>query len=103
MILKMKTEDVIDKVIEKEKQVESNPFLSTRIMSKIATENAPSNKRVYFFRLLVVAASIALVMRMGVSIGKIYDEHRIDRMALNINDSQMENLIYYMYMDAAYE
>jgi len=51
MILKMKTEDVIDKVIEKEKQVESNPFLSTRIMSKIVTENAPLNKRVYFFRL----------------------------------------------------
>ena len=101
MILKMKTEDVIDKVIEKEKQVESNPFLSTRIMSKIATENAPLNKRVYFFRLLVVAASIALVMGIGVSIGKIYNENRSDDIVLNINDYQIENLMY--YMDTAYE
>jgi hypothetical protein len=101
MILKMKTEDIIDKVIEKEKQVESNPFLATRIMSKITIENAPLNKIIYFFRSLVIAASIALVIITGVSIGKIYDEHRIDSMALNINDSQMENLIY--YMDAAYE
>lgn len=101
MILKMKTEDVIHEVIEKEKQVESNPFLSTRIMSKIAIENAPLNKRIYFFRSLVVAASFALVIIIGISIGKIYDENKSEYMALNINDSQIENLIY--YIDMAYE
>lgn len=101
MIMKMKTEDVIDKVIEKEKQVESNPFLSTRIMSKIAIENTPLNKRIYFFRSLVAAASFALVIIIGVSIGKIYDENRSDDIVLNINDYQIENLMY--YMDAAYE
>lgn len=97
----MKTEGLIDEMIEKEKQMESNPFLSTRIMSKIATENTPLNKRVYFFRLLVVVASIALVMRIGVSIGKIYDENKIGNITLNINDYQIENLFY--YMEAAYE
>lgn len=97
----MKTEGFIDEIIEKEKQIESNPFLSTRIMSKIATENTPLNKRVYFFRLLVVVASIALVMRIGVSIGKIYDENKIGNITLNINDYQIENLFY--YMEAAYE
>lgn len=97
----MKTEGFIDEIIEKEKQIESNPFLSTRIMSKIATENTPLNKRVYFFRLLVVVASIALVMRIGVSIGKIYDENKIGNITLNINDSQIENLFY--YMEVAYE
>lgn len=97
----MKTEGLIDEMIEKEKQMESNPFLSTRIMSKIATENTPLNKRVYFFRLLVVVASIALVMRIGVSIGKIYDENKIGNITLNINDSQIENLFY--YMEVAYE
>ncbi|PLB85801.1 hypothetical protein C0T31_08790 [Dysgonamonadaceae bacterium] len=97
----MKTEGFIDEMIEKEKQIESNPFLSTRIMSKIATENTPLNKRVYFFRLLVVVASIALVMRIGVSIGKIYDENKIGNITLNINDYQIENLFY--YMEAAYE
>lgn len=97
----MKTEDIIDKVIEREKQMESSPFLSTRIMSKIATENTPLNKKIYFFRSLVVAASIALVIITGVSIGKIYDENKIGNITLNINDSQIENLFY--YMEAAYE
>lgn len=96
----MKTEDFINEMIEEEKRLKSNPFLSTRIMTKIEAEQAPTKSKVYFLRSLTVAASFVLVIIIGIGIGRIYDnKETTNYTALNINDSQIENLNLYISGD----
>jgi predicted anti-sigma-YlaC factor YlaD len=69
---------VADKVIEDEKQVQSNPFLVTRIMANIeametpisAIVHIPSYKRV--LKPMLVAVSIIVAVLVGVSAGNAY-------------------------------
>ena len=88
----MKTDDYLNKFIEREKQTEPNPYLATRIMANI---EAPIQKKQGVFQYIAVAASISLVITMGVVIGNSYAPAHEKYAVLNINDSEIENFALY--------
>ena len=88
----MKTDDYIDEFIDREKKIEHNPYLATRIMAKI---EFPKHKLPAFIRYTAVAASISLVVMMGIVIGNNYTTVPKQYAGININDSELENFIQY--------
>lgn len=94
----MHREHPIDELIRREKETEPNPFLVTRVMAKI--EGAKKMRSsAPLWQSLTLAASIAAVAFLGVSIGNSYVENGTAGVALNINDRQIENLGYYNFGD----
>lgn len=88
----MKADDYINEVINKEKQIEPNPFLSTRIIARI---EAPVARRVNLWQSFAVAASIGIVVFMGIELGGFYSNNSENQTAIHINDSEIENFVYY--------
>ena len=88
----MKTDDYINELIDREKQMEHNPYLATRIMAKI---EAPKQKKRGAFQYIAVAASISLVITLGVVIGNSYAVAPEKYAGININDSEIENFALY--------
>jgi hypothetical protein len=88
---KMKTEDYINQFIEREKQIEPNPFLGTRIMASI--EN-PVTKRVNTWHTIIAVASISLVMFLGFELSTLYISTSTPN-ELSINDSHIEMFHFY--------
>lgn len=86
----MNTDKYINDYIQREKEIKSNPFLSTQIMSKI---EAPLDKKVTVWYSIAVAASISVVIFLGTQIGQLSSSE--SSTALNINDSEIENFMYY--------
>lgn len=92
----MKTDEYINDLINREKQTEPNPFLSSLIMSRIET---PVTKKLSVWQSIAVAASISAVIFLGAQLGRLSTGDKST--ALNINDSEIENFIY--YNDEAHE
>jgi len=88
----MKTDHYIDELINTEKQTEFNPYLTTRIMSRI--EN-PMQKPVNRWQTIAVAASIAFAITLGIGLGNSYTSTTDNISGLFVNDSQIENLSLY--------
>ena len=89
----MKTEHYIDELINKEKNTEFNPYLSTRIMAQI--EN-PMRKPVNRWQTIAVAASFVLAIASGIGLGSSYNSYNSDNMSgLYVNDSKIENFSLY--------
>lgn len=88
----MKTEDYLNDFISREKQTELNPYLSTRIMTKI---ESPAKKRQSALQYFVLAGSISLVITVGILIGNIYSPVSQHYSKLNINDSEIENFGFF--------
>lgn len=102
----MNTEHHIDEYIRKEKGLEANPFLATRVMAqidllqrsnqsesqKVGTGSKATSIKHSSLRLqtLAIAASFALVIAIGIGAGSLHNSSR-DTTALNINDNQIEN------------
>lgn len=95
----MKTEQYIDNLIRREKQTEPNPFLSTRVIAEIEKSQKPKANQVPVWQSVAIAASIAAVAFLGITIGNSYVDNASPQMVLNINDSQIENLGYYNFAD----
>jgi len=91
----MKTEHHIDEFIRREKETVPNPYLSTRVMAKMEGLEKVERKKSPFWQTLALSASIAAVTLLGVSIGNSYVESGTPERTLNINDRQIENLVYY--------
>jgi len=94
----MHTEHPIDELIRREKETEPNPFLVTRVMAQIEGVKKRRHKAP-LWQTVTLAASIAAVVFLGVSIGNSYVENVTPAIALNINDRQIENLGYYNFGD----
>ena len=88
----MKTDHYIDELINREKQTEHNPYLATRIMSRI--EN-PLQKPVNRWQTIAVAASIVFAIASGIGLGNSYSSTSNNMSGLNVNDSQIENFSLY--------
>ena len=88
----MKTDDYINELINREKQLEHNPYLATRIMAKIET---PKQVKRGVFQYVAVAASIWLVITLGIVIGNSYASVPEKYAGININDSEIENFALY--------
>lgn len=91
----MKTEHHIDEFIRRAKETVPNPYLSTRVMAKIEGLEKVERRKSPLWQALALAASMAAVAFLGVSIGNSYVESGTSERILNINDRQIENLGYY--------
>ena len=97
--------DIVDNYIRSERGVEPDPYLVTKLMTKIDSLNeideeyAPGirDNRIFFSALykVAIAASIALILFLGVSLGSSYKSSLNNEISLNINDNQIENLHLY--------
>lgn len=94
----METEHPIDELIRREKETEPNPFLVTRVMAEIEG-TGKMRRSAPLWQTVTLAASIAAVAFLGVSIGNRYVENGTADVGLNINDRQIENLGYYTFGD----
>ncbi|MHB9055154.1 MAG: hypothetical protein ACYC2P_03235 [Paludibacteraceae bacterium] len=95
----MKPDEYIDDFIRKEKQEQMNPFLATKIMTELEALDSTINpkKKISVWQYMTVAASIILIMMMGISIGSIGRQTKNhNSISVNINDSQIENLSCYI-------
>ena len=86
----MNTDNYINDYIQREKATKPTPFLSTRVMSQI---DAPVAKRITVWQSVAVAASISVMIFLGTQLGQLSTHDGAT--ALNINDSEIENFIYY--------
>jgi type VI protein secretion system component VasF len=93
----MKTEHQIDAFIRREKETVPNPYLSTRVMTKIEELEQKERRKAPLWQTLALAASIAAIAFLGVSIGNSYVESGTSERILNINDRQIESLGYYHF------
>jgi len=88
----MKTDQYIDELINKEKQTELNPYLTTRIMSRM---EYPKQKSVKRWQTIAVAACIVFAIASGIELGNSYSTTSDNVSGLFVNDSQIENLSLY--------
>lgn len=95
----MKPDEYIDDFIRKEKQEQMNPFLATKIMAEVEALDSiiSPKKKISVWQYMTVAASIILIMIMGISIDSIGKQTKNpNSISVNINDSQIENLSCYI-------
>jgi hypothetical protein len=88
----METDKLITEFVNREKELQHNPFLATRIMSSLAVKQ---RKSIGYFQYVGIAACIATLIVLGISIGNTYDNTPKQYSELNINDSEMENFAIY--------
>ena len=88
----MKIEEYINEFIKKETIIEPNPFLTTRIMASI---EKPVNQKRSAWQTVIAVASISIVILFGFKLGSLY-HGTSTQFKLNINDSQIEMLHYYV-------
>jgi len=100
--------NILDNFIDKELEIKPNPFLSAKVMDKIAAQNNESlNKSIdkktthtFVFK-ITMATSAAAILALGVFLGSNYtyldkyNNQDNNSLALNINDTQLENLYLY--------
>ncbi len=110
---------IVDNYIKSERDIEPNPLLVSRLMSRIERieisetdteglsklqkskdESAPvmRDNQIFFSALyrVAIAASVALILFLGVSLGTSYKGFNNNQISLNINDNQIENLHLYL-------
>ncbi len=92
----MKLDRYIDDFIRNEKEVQVNPYLATRVLTKLEEQEEAAILRstVPIWKKAVVAASIVLVMAAGYGLGSMVKGEK-EYIAININDAQLENLNLY--------
>ena len=87
-------------VFREEKKIESNPFLSSKIMAQLEDkQRARSESEILSIRVLrpiLVAASIILAVILGISVGNmsssVYLSHQLPDELIYINDAEIESL-----------
>ncbi|MDD4822985.1 MAG: hypothetical protein PHI48_10575 [Bacteroidales bacterium] len=88
----MNAEKNIQDFINREKQIQPNPFLSTRIMARIQT---PQAEHVSRWRPVVLTVCLLLTIVMGIGLGKSYRPTVDTYSGISINDSDIEGLAYF--------
>lgn len=88
----MNAEKNIQEFINRDKQIQPNPFLSTRIMARIET---PQVEIVSRWKPVVLTVFLLLAVIMGISIGKSYRPASDSDTGVSINDRDIEGLAYF--------
>lgn len=78
----------LDDYINRQKQTEPSPFLVDKILTRLE-ESQSERTKMTFWQGAAVAASIVVVVMLGISIGNSYKQPTD---YLSINDNQIENL-----------
>jgi len=100
--------NILDNFIDKELEIKPNPFLAAKVMEKIATQSSDylgKSKNLETTHTLVfkltMTLSAAAILALGVFLGSNYtyfdkyNNQSNNSLALNINDTQLENLYLY--------
>lgn len=85
--------DRLDEYIRKQRETEPSPYLVSKIMARL--ERPQQQRRVLVWQSLAVAASVAVVVMLGITIGSGYKSVSY----LSINDDQIENFSILMTDD----
>ncbi|MDD3161539.1 MAG: hypothetical protein PHX49_06395 [Bacteroidales bacterium] len=88
----MNAERNIQGFINKEKQIQPNPFLATRIMARIETPQVEPASR---WRPVVLTVCLVLTIVVGIGLGKSYQPTFPSYTDVSINDSDIEGLAYF--------
>ena len=88
----MNTEKDIQKYIEREKEIKPNPWLATRIMTRIET---PDQRMAPRWQSAFLAASILFAVLLGIGLGKVYSPVSETYAGLSIDDSDIEGFAYF--------
>ena len=88
-------QQVIDRFVEREKQLEGNPFLSERVTAEI--ENIDSQVKISVFsrvfQLAAMVAGIAIIVFTGLGIGTIAGKQLTERNNIVLlNDAHLERI-----------
>ncbi|NCC09575.1 MAG: hypothetical protein EOM31_03565 [Bacteroidia bacterium] len=77
----------LDDYINRQKQTEPSPFLVDKILKRLE-EPQPERTQITFWQGAAVAASVVIVVMLGISIGNSFKQ---PTEYLSINDNQIEN------------
>lgn len=92
MSTKKDIQQLIENFIQKERDTDYNPFLSTRIMAVIDEKNYLEIKRVVpLWKLAILAASLVTGVFAGVGVGNLYQTKDASSSIILMNDGRMEN------------
>ena len=96
MTSKKDIHQLIEDLIQKERNTEANPFLSTRIMAAIEKKNFSEVKQVSpVWKTAVVAFSLVAAVFSGVAAGSLYQTKNTTPDVVVMNDDRMENFVFY--------
>ncbi|MDR2908230.1 MAG: hypothetical protein LBU91_09625 [Bacteroidales bacterium] len=95
--MKKQINDFVNDYIAQEQQVQPSPFLAGKIMQRIqdTDQHEVQNRKAIVWQRLAIAASIAVVIGMGIALGNSYQIKTQDNHVLLINDNDMEHLYIY--------
>ena len=88
---------IIENFIQEERNAESNPFLSTRIIA--AVEKKATNEIILispFWKATMVALSFVVAVFTGIATDSLYKPTNNANDVVLINDSRMENFEFYI-------
>lgn len=88
----MNADDLLNDFIEKEKQINVNPYFTSQVIHKI---EQPIEHMKISWQIALVTFSIVVVVFLGVGLGSMYLTDNKDYATLNLNDSQLENFQLY--------
>ncbi len=91
---------ITDKVINREKELKANPFISTRIIEHINQQEEVSVSRSFgwsrVLQPMLLTASVALALYIGISAGNLYQnttaQNSIPEELMLMDDASMESL-----------
>lgn len=96
MTSKKDIHQLIENLIEKERNTEANPFLSTRIMGAIEKRDFTEVKLVSpVWKAAVVAFGLVAAVFSGVAAGSLYQTKSTKPDIVVMNDDSMENFGFY--------
>jgi hypothetical protein len=97
MTSKKNIHQLIEDVVQEERNAEFNPFLSTRIMAAVEKKYFTEVKQVStVWKTAVVAFSLFAAVLAGVAAGNLYQTENIATDVIVMNDDRMENFGFYI-------
>jgi Na+/proline symporter len=90
-------ENRINQLIQEERTIAMNPYLSTRVMAAIEKQqDRKAGQHSLILKPVLAIASLVLVVAMGVMAGSAYPTRSDDGEAVLRNDAQAEHFAFYL-------
>lgn len=89
---------MIDSFIETERNIQLNPFLSTRVLASIDGEKERRNKFYPAWQTIVMSLGLVASIVVGIKAGSLYDrsqDKNDQATTVVINDDKMEHFVFY--------
>lgn len=90
-------ENRIDQLIREERNMELNPYLSTRVMAAIAKQqDRKAGLLPVFLKPVLAMASLTVVVWLGIIAGTAYTSGSREQATVLTNDAASENFAFYL-------